>query len=294
VEVAAVYWQEHAVKDKTEAGDGRQAAPHTGWFTTDVDQEIAIDVRGMEPEAVVATINGTPITSQAPVDIGSAWVQLREDGRLTVSPNSGHTGRVSFECTVLNPEGRPSVLRTVVDVVGDPAGAAHAESSAEAAELITAEVLAGDVRNAPDAPVQSGLDADMFTIVGEALYLREGIEFEFGSPQTLSIDLLGDAAASASGPKAYSDFSSDASGDAFVFAPGFTDASDAAANGLQEVIDLSLSPFATFQQLLDSGALVQDGPNVVLTVDPSDPLHSDKITLRGVDIDTLSDSDFKF
>lgn len=244
---------------------------------------------------MVANINGIPIANAAAVDIGGAWVQLREDGRLTVSPNAGHTGRVSFECTVLSAEGRPSVLRAVVDVVGDPTGATHAASSVEGPDVAAAEAPTGDVGDSPDASAQTALDADMFKIVGEALYLHEGLEFEFGTPQTLSIDLVSDAAASAvSGQKAYSDFSTDTSSDAFVFAPGFDDAGDSAAGDLQEIIDLSLSPFATFQELLDSGALVQDGPDVVLTVDPSDPLHSDRITLRGVDVDALSDSDFKF
>jgi hypothetical protein len=46
--------------------------------------------------------------------------------------------------------------------------------------------------------------------------------------------------------------------------------------------------------LLDSGALVQDGVDVVIMIDPHDPAHSDKIILRGVELSHLTSSDFKF
>ena len=86
---------------------------------------------------------------------------------------------------------------------------------------------------------------------------------------------------------AASDFSVIALGLSWPSQPG-------GANDTHEIIDVSSSGYATFQQLLDSGALVQVGADVVITIDPMDPLTSDKITLRGIELSVLSDSDFKF
>jgi hypothetical protein len=280
--------------DATETGGSRQATTGGTRFVTGVDQEIAIDVLGGEASASIARVNGIPITSAAPVDVGVAWVQLREDGRLTVNPNAGYTGRIALECSAVGADARPTLHRAVVDVVGDPAGAAHAESAATGVDIKLAEMAAGDAALDTDALSQAGLYADMFKIVGDTLYLRAGVEFDFGARPTLSIDILGDTAPEVGHEHEGSALLSDWGGDAFVFAPGFADAGSRPEGDPHETIDVSASGYATFQELLDSGALVQDGPDVVLTFDPADPLHSDKITMRGVDLAALSDSDFKF
>lgn len=264
------------------------------WFATDVDQEIAIDVRGDAAGAAVSHVNGAPITLSTPVDIGGAWVQLREDGRLTVSPNAGFAGRVAIDCTLSGTDGRLFAQRAVVDVVGDPAGAAHAETAAAmGVDIKLAEIAANDNSLGIDGLAQAGLYADMFKIVGTGLYLRAGVELEFGTEPALSIDVVRDAASAGDGHDNGAALSG-LGGDVFVFASMFREADRPAKEAPHEVIDVSSSGFATFQELLDSGALVQDGPDVVLTFDPSDPLHSDRITLRGIDLAALGDSDFKF
>lgn len=63
---------------------------------------------------------------------------------------------------------------------------------------------------------------------------------------------------------------------------------------VREVIDMSSSAYSTFQELLDSGALMQSGDDVVITFDPTDPGASDRITLRGIELSVLTSADFKF
>ena len=62
----------------------------------------------------------------------------------------------------------------------------------------------------------------------------------------------------------------------------------------REVIDLGSTGYTTFQELLDSGALVQAGEDVVITFNPDDPAGVHKITLKGVELLALSEPDFKF
>jgi len=280
--------------DATPSDGSRQTAAGGVRFTTGVDQEIAIDVLGGTAGGSVSRINGVPISTAAPVDVAGAWVQLREDGRLTVNPNAGYTGRIAFECTVVGADARPSIHRTVVDVVGDPAGAARAEGAAEDADIGLATIAANDTVLGAEALAQAGLYADMFEIVGNTLYLRAGVEFDFGAKPTLSIDILGESAPEIGREHESNALLSDTNGDTLVFATAFGDAASKPDGDLREVIDVSSAGYATFQDRLDSGALVQHGPDVVLTIDPADPLHSDRITLRGVDLSALSDSDFKF
>jgi hypothetical protein len=287
--------QERTVTPDATALDGsRQTTAGGSRFTTGVDQEIAIDVVAETAGGAVSRINGNPISTAAPVDVAGAWVQLREDGRLTVNPNAGYTGRIAFDCTIVGADARPSIHRTVVDVVGDPAGAARAEGAAMDADIRLAEIAASDTVLGTDALAQAGLYGDMFKIVGNTLYLRAGVEFDFGTKSTLSIDVLGEGAPEAGHGHDGSALLSDMDGDTLIFATGFGDAAGKPDGGPREVIDVSSTGYATFQDLLDSGALVQHGPDVVLTIDPADPLHSDKITLRGIDLSALSDSDFKF
>lgn len=205
----------HVIEASTDKAELQSVVPameaHSGSteavYSTTVDHEIAID-----PGAGGVThVNGVPIAENAPVDVGFGWVQLREDGQLTISPDEHYAGEIEFDFTAFSPTNGSDVTNKVkVNVVPDPAA---------------------------DDPV-----------------LHEA--------------------------------------DTFLFAPGF--GADAGAANVHEVIDVSSSGFLTFQELLDSGALVQSGADVVLTFDPHDPAHSDRITLRGVDLSGLTSADFKF
>jgi hypothetical protein len=149
----------------------------------------------------VSRINGLPITTADPVDVGSAWVQLREDGRLTVNPNAGYAGRIAFECTVVGADARPHAHRAVVDVVGDPAAAGLAESSAMASDIKLADMAANDNALDTDGLSQAGLYADMFKIVGTTLYLKAGVELDFGTKPASSSEVLGDGVSAVGGQR---------------------------------------------------------------------------------------------
>ena len=64
--------------------------------------------------------------------------------------------------------------------------------------------------------------------------------------------------------------------------------------GNQDVVDLSMSGYATFVALQAAGALTQVNADVVITLNPLDPTTSDKITLKTVNLSTLDATDFKF
>ena len=85
--------------------------------------------------------------------------------------------------------------------------------------------------------------------------------------------------------------------DTFVFRPGFgndtiKEFGDSTNN--QDVLDLSMSGYATFAALQAAGALAQVNADVVITLNPLDPITSDKITLKTVNLSTLDATDFKF
>ncbi len=287
------------------------AAASISTFATNVDQEIAIDVvsNAASDSVAVSQINGVPITPAAPVDVGSGWVQLREDGRLTVSPNVGFTGSIAFDCTVSDTArhiivnvaaSEPQVALELVDPVTTPA-----EDVSTTADIKVAELATSDEELSTRGLSIAGLDADMFKIVGTTLYLKAGIDLDLETKPTLSIEIR---AGGDSGPDEQINFTLDienasasnasdshAFSDTFVFAPGLgsTASQSGQATDSREIIDLSSSGYATFQQLLDSGALVQDGADVVITTNPDDPAHSDKIILRGIELSHLTSSDFK-
>jgi Ca2+-binding RTX toxin-like protein len=85
--------------------------------------------------------------------------------------------------------------------------------------------------------------------------------------------------------------------DTFIFKPGFgndTINQFGDSNGNQDIIDLSMSGYATFVALQSAGALSQVNADVVITLNPLDPTSSDKITLKAVTLSTLDTTDFKF
>ena len=270
-------------------------------FSTGVDQETTINVLANTIGAglTISHINDVPITTAIPVDVGSGWVQLREDGWLTVNPDAGYTGQIAFDCTVAGADAKRDV---VVNVEANEAPTAVTlrnqvstvfEDVSTAADLKVADIAMADGELDTDGLSLTGLDASMFKIVGNALYLKEGIELDFETKPTLSVEIV---ASQANGHDEAANFTLNigsagetaALGDTFVFVPGYE------KSGEHEVIDLGSTGYTTFQELLDSGALIQAGDDVVITLNPDDPTDLHKITLKGVELSALSDSDFKF
>jgi hypothetical protein len=277
--------------------------------STKVDQEIAVHVAAAELGATVSHVNGVPISSVTPVDVGSGWVQLREDGWLTVNPDAGYAGTIAFDYTLAGrSNGAAATNRLTVTVAPEvppvpasedyEAGPADAELSE--ADVKLADIDMGDEEIGTEGLARIGLDADEFKIVGSTLYLKAGIEFDLDKP-TLSVEVRPARSEQAAAVNFSLDvkdsvgsvIEDDLSADTLVFAPGFDAAGDL-ADDAYEPIDMSSSGYSTFQELLDSGALVQAGEDVVITVDPSDPANSDKITLRGIDLSALTSADFRF
>jgi len=274
-------------------------------FSTGVDQEATIDVLVNKIGAglTISHIDDVPITTATPVDVGHGWVQLREDGLLTVSPDAGFTGQIAFDCTVAgttddsesrvilnveasNEESTALTLRNRVITVP--------EDLSTAGDLKVADISMSHGGLDTDGLSLTGLDASMFKIVGNALYLKEGIELDFETKPTLSVEILASQAYGYDGAANFTlniGNAAETAGldDTFVFVPSYGESS-----GEHDVIDLRSAGYATFQELLDSGALAQAGDDVVITLDPDDPASAHKITLRGVELSALSDSDFRF
>lgn len=302
-----------AASDSSEASgtDVPPAPASSTALTTSVDREVTVPVAGTG--ASVSHVNGVPITPAMPVDVGAGWVQLREDGSLTVSPDAGYTGEIAFDYTITGGADEPVAGNLVtIDVEPDDQPAAIALrnqtsslaeniSTAQDIELADIEISERDLSS--EGLSLAGLDADLFKIVGTTLYLKAGIDLDFGAKPTLSAEIRDDGHSdedqavkfvlNVAGTNGSAAFDELLAADSFLFAPGFGEGigqSDAA----HEVIDVSSSGYATFQELLDSGALVQAGDDVVLTFDPANPDHSDRITLRGIDLSVLTNADFKF
>jgi hypothetical protein len=291
-----------------ETGDEAPKAPDVSAgsvFSTAIDQEMVINVLANEMGAglSVSRINDVPISTASPVDVGFGWVQLREDGWLTVAPDAGYTGQIAFDYTLAAADGADSKGHIVVNVEASDAPAAVAllnqvttvpENLSTAADLKVADISMADGELDTDGLSLTGLDAAMFKIVGNALYLKEGIELDCDTKPTLSIEIQ---SGHGSGYDAIASFTlnvGSATGalalgasDMFEFAADYSD-----AKCEHEVIDSGSTLYATFQRLLDAGALIEAGDDVA--PDPGDPADPHKITLNGVELPALSESDFKF
>ena len=57
---------------------------------------------------------------------------------------------------------------------------------------------------------------------------------------------------------------------------------------------VATSGYEVFRRLMDAGALAQVGEDVVITMDMGDPAAPHTITLRGVSLSSLMDTDLKF
>jgi hypothetical protein len=302
-----------AASPYTVADDGNSGAIEFGgsWIsTTCVDEETAINPLGnaLGSGLSISHINGVPITTANPVDVGSAWVQLREDGWLTVTPDAGQTGEIAFDYSVAgttndaHPKGHvvvnveTSMAPAAVTLLNQATAVAEGVSTASA--LKVADIAVADGELGTDGLSLTGLDAGMFKIVGNALYLKEGIELDFESKPTLSVEILATHASEldrganftlsvASSDGMTSTFS--APGDAFVFDPGYGE-----TTGNHSLIDMSSTRYMTFRELIDSGALTQEGDNVVIALNPDDPADPHMIILKGVSLSDLSEADFRF
>jgi hypothetical protein len=280
-------------------------------FSTGVDQEIAIDL-ATAAGAAVSHINGLPITTAEPVDVGAGWIQLRDDGWLTVSPDAGYAGPIAFDYTIGGVSSRPDVTSHVtVNVAKDAPSALAlgnqttglAEDVSTAADIKLAEIDVSEADVSTANLSLAGLDADLFKIVGNTLYLKAGVDLDFDSNPKLSVEIRPNGSATQDQAVNFTLDVKDTNGsaaphdylaaDTFVFAPEFGEGDSMDAE-VREVIDMSSSAYSTFQELLDSGALMQSGEDVVITFDPTDPGASDKITLRGIELSVLTSADFKF
>ena len=75
-----------------------------------------------------------------------------------------------------------------------------------------------------------------------------------------------------------------------VFAPGY----DGATGLHPPLIEWSSVRFGIVQDLIEAGALTQEGDNVVITLNQDDPADLQKIVLKGAALEALGDVDFKF
>jgi hypothetical protein len=287
--------------DEADAGRGRT-------FTTQVGEETAINPLADTPGSglSISHINGVPITTASPVDVGFGWVQLREDGWLTVAPDAGYRGPIAFDYAVAGiATGEGASGRVVVDVGSDRTSAAvtlHnqvtavAEDVSTASALKVADIAMTDGGLGANGLALTGLDAGMFEIVGDALYLKQGIELDFDTKPTLSVEIL---ATHTDGHDGGASFTLNVAGagaaalvaanDMLVFAPGYAETTTD-----HPLIDLSSIRYAAFQELMYAGALTQEGDNVVITLNPDDPADLQKIVLKGAALATFGDADFKF
>jgi len=300
----------------TPADDESDGSGHPGQSDTDgsrtfitrVGEETAINplADALGSGLGISHINGVPITTASPVDVGFGWVQLREDGWLTVTPDAGYKGRIEFDYVVAGmADGQGENGQVVVDVGADAAPAvvmlrnqvtAVAEDVSTASALKVADIAMTDGELGTDGLSLTGLDASMFEIVGSALYLKEGIALDFETKPTLSVEIL---AIHADGPDDGASFTLSVAGagaaalaaasDLLVFAPGY--GGTAVEHPL---VDLSSIRHGIFQELMDAAALTQDGDNVVITLNPDDPGDLQKIVLKGAALASLGDVDFKY
>jgi hypothetical protein len=209
----------------------------------------------------ISAVNGIPIGPAEAVDVGSGYVQLRDDGKLLFSPDVGFTGTASFSYTLTDEAGLATVRSDLsVEVLpSDSAGALFEEDFEFAYENLIAQ---GDEAQSGSSQFEPLLESDHEVADG---------------PQLSSI-LAG-----------YDH-------DTLVFKPGF--GSDVitgfgASGEHHPVIDISSYGYATFEALKEAGALIQDGDDVVIMLTPSDPAVSDKITLKSYNVSLLVQDDFK-
>jgi hypothetical protein len=287
---------------------GTTDAGGRGAFTTGVGEATAIDPLASTPGPglTISHINGVPITTASPVDVGFGWVQLRDDGLLTVTPDAGYRGRIAFDYSAAGEaHGRDTTGHVAIDVGAGTAPAAVtllnqvvavAEDVSTASALKVADIAMAEGELGMDGLSLTGLDAGMFEIVDNALYLKQGIELDFDAKPSLSVEIL---AAHAEGLDAGASFTLNVAGagaaalaaasDMLLFAPGY---GETIVN--HPLIDLSSIRHGIVQELVDVGALAREGDNVVITLGLDDHADPQKIVLKGAALPAPGDAEFKF
>src|SRR6185295_10449907 len=112
-----------------------------------------------------------PITAAQPVDVGHGWVQLREDGQFTISPDKAYAGDIKFDYASGDAAG--SATHVVVNVAPAPGPAAlaldnpvasQAEDASTSSDIKLAEITGSGGDPAFGNLALVGLNADMFKI----------------------------------------------------------------------------------------------------------------------------------
>ena len=222
VELAAHVIDTHAEAEQS-------ASLEASAYSTDVDQEIAINVLADASGGSVSHINGTPVTMDTPIYVGSGWVQLRDDGWLTVSPDREYTGEIRFDYTIAG---------------AGPEVTDHVKVQVAPGQEPVIQSIALDEELADRATIGDGLaNAEMPDIVDATLYLTASINLDLETKSMLSIEVRTDAASTTDVVNLALDVDGSPDGDnsldhplasmldTLVFAPGFgSDASASASN----------------------------------------------------------------
>lgn len=204
----------------------------------------------------VAAVNGIPISPDAPADVGSGFVQLRDDGKLLFSPDLDFSGDVEFNFTLADESGQTEQSAVRIEVVAP-----------ELSDELFSDDYGFDFESLAQPEKQTDGSEAYFSQSSLAAAAAEDSEFTSGEHH--DYDLL-------------------------VFKPGFgSDVISDFHGAPEEIIDISSYGYATFQALVDAGALMQVGDDVLITLTPSDPATSDKIILKSYSVSSLAPDDFK-
>jgi Ca2+-binding RTX toxin-like protein len=296
---------------------GPAAAQNEVTVREDATDGVVIDVLGNDTGAGlrVAQINSTDVAVGVPLQVDDGFVQLRADGKLLFTANADFSGTAEFAYTVADDDGDGASAKVTVHVTPvDDAPTAISLSNLSVAENEAGAVVGTVSVLDPDLDDAHSITASdsRFEVVDGNLKLKAGQSLSFDTTPNVQLSLTAiDSAglstttafvigASASGSGSGTHVENDLHGgghDTFAFQPGFgndiVDHFDTKADA-HDIIDLSQSGYATFTALQQAGALAQVGADVVITINPLDPVNSDKITLKGVSLSTLDASDFKF
>jgi hypothetical protein len=156
----------------TTSDGGKNDAPVAAadTFTTAEDAPVTFDVRTNDTDAnkdslTVTAINGTAITSTAPVSITGGVVSLGADGRLTFTPTANFNGAPTFTYTVSDGRGGTStatVTGTVTAVNDAPVAVNDTFTTAEDAP-VTFDVRTNDSDVDGDARTVTAINGTAIT-----------------------------------------------------------------------------------------------------------------------------------
>jgi len=246
--------------------------------------------------------HGTADSTQAPNDTAD-HAATGQIGQATEPVSGGHGG--AQDTTAAAPGGAGPGPDGGQAQVQDGAGQLNTGPGSQPQPTATGDAgkdgqpqdtTTADAGHGPEATAAAGdsTETAALSAFGEApdtIALAPRYEQGNVERQWLQLDASAIGSASQDGPSG--DPAAWHDNDTFVFHAAFGNEA-AETRGLEHVIDLSSSGYPTFQALHDSGALVQVGSDVEITLNHTDPSHPEKILLRSVDLSTLTASDFKF